>query len=774
MQNTLRSNVAIPGQTIDKKKVKALISATMEAKFLVSSPFRSRCERFLRAITGDYSNLLKFQPGMVCTDGKIVWVDPTSGSLIALDELTHKIIHVRGQITHEAAHILYTNFGVFKRQLLPPANNATAEDKFRWHTRKNMLNIVEDEAIEMAVCNEFPGAAPYINLLNDSAFDHLPSLDEAESKQSRLQVYQLACCMYGIIGKVKGTLSDPELIEALELSKPILEAGRYAVDTDDRLKYSDQLYEIAKKFMEEAIQNGDHEQNQNGQQKSPNPKGDDMKQDGKGKGKRMPGNPQDFRKGQKSSGQQKSSKSQQSSSKSQKGQEGQEGQDGDNQDSTGDAGDQDDSKQQSKSKKQKEQSSQKQSSEDIEPDLDDTDSTSSKSKKQDDQDGEDQDQDQGEDQDQDVEQDQDQNEQDGEDGEEDQDSDDESNEEQEGDDGDPSNELSELEKELQQEIQDIFDEMKNEEENQQKSQEREHRLREEMDNVKYSKYHDGFSVKTITPSHNDPAVIQSRYQKHAEGVKPYARSLSRRLINLLRFNQDDQSKGMAWGHVDAANLFRDDHKIFTVRKDKSEQADLCVMVLVDESGSMSHRAYCERDQTHKTRTDFAREACIMLAEVCQQLNIPLAVWGHNVQGGSKQVQVRKYIDFGQKISEHKSSLSLMDNDSNTREGVSLKYAGEYLARQPQKDKLLIVISDGDPEHSCGNQSLGGKPARIDASLVVEELEKKRQVSIIGVSIGDGHQSIPEIYKNYICIPSLDQLPGKICKIIEKRMFKDQM
>ena len=768
-------------------------------KLLMSGAFRARCERYLRAITGNYRNRLVFQPGKVCTDGETVWADPTSG-LIADLELARKIIAVRGQIAHEAFHILYTDFTSVKRWA-QEAKRMSPEDQFRLRQRKDFLNIVEDSAIELAGCTEFPGLAPYIRLLNETAFEKMNDLGWYEQNTNRLRAFMNACMMYGIIGRVKGSFTDPELIEAFEQAKAHMDAGRVARTTRDRQKESDAIWEIAKPFIEEQIALGQL------QDLFENLKGDDVNENGNGQGRPMPADPTEFRKPRQQNGggqdqeqesdsqgdqdeeqskeQSKGSKSkkskpekkdeQKSDSKSGQGKDEEQGgsdseeEQEENQRGGGSSG-QDDSD----GEEEEEQESGSGSGKDQDDDEDSEGSSDSDSSGDDPDEEEDagngesgsgDDAESGDD--------------DGDSDDGDQDGDQENNQRSQhkfADDADddtipsqtPENDgdseddelLKELQKEVEKEIEEVLSEMEKEQLAQSQSEKRAERVKNHLANLKYSDNHANIKVRPYYP---DPTDYDKSVVKEIEAdVKSLSRNMTRRIQNLIRYNQEEKRSGLTNGYLNQSELWRKDGKIFAQKKDKSDEADLAILVLVDESGSMEE----------SNRYKHARKAAVMIANVCEALRIPLAIMGHQAIHRRNVVEHYHYVTFERPLREQVANLARITHRQNTREGISLKYAAEYLMQQPQRDKLLLVISDGDPFHVDANGNMfTDEPARTDAALIVEEYEKKG-MTIVGIAIGEGKDYIAEIYKNFISISKLEMLPQKLVSLIEKRVLKE--
>ena len=90
---------------------------------------------------------------------------------------------------------------------------------------------------------------------------------------------------------------------------------------------------------------------------------------------------------------------------------------------------------------------------------------------------------------------------------------------------------------------------------------------------------------------------------------------------------------------------------------------------------------------------------------------------------------------------------------------ALLYLPEFLTKQKEEDKLVIVITDGAPD---GGPVLSRKAVEIVS----------KDAKVYGLAIGDGLAVLEKIFGNrYIGVETLDQMPRELCKIIEKNLFR---
>ena len=232
-----------------KNRVKQIRSNIDETKFLTSESFRVFLEKIVRGLSGDYTLKLLFS-NMVCTDGKKVYVDPFSELLSNVPDLPRKTLAILGQVAHEFFHIMYTDFKVLKKM----ERKFKGQSNFRYKQIHESFNIIEDSAVELAGTNYYTGSLKEAIIYNNEiAFKEMPSLDELHAKSApRLVIFKTACAMYCILGRMKGTIADPEIKELFKQAMPILEQGRLQPDSEGRYKYAKRLYDLMLPLIEEV------------------------------------------------------------------------------------------------------------------------------------------------------------------------------------------------------------------------------------------------------------------------------------------------------------------------------------------------------------------------------------------------------------------------------------------------------------------------------------------------------------------------------------------
>ena len=106
------------------------------------------------------------------------------------------------------------------------------------------------------------------------------------------------------------------------------------------------------------------------------------------------------------------------------------------------------------------------------------------------------------------------------------------------------------------------------------------------------------------------------------------------------------------------------------------------------------------------------------------------------------------------------SIDYSDTFGGNIDEVNLRYVRDQLKKQPQADKVCIVISDGA---TCGDWK--------DLSNVASGMQKEG-ISVLGIGIYD--DNVSKIYKNHIILRTqqdLEGLPAFLNKYLVKQLYK---
>ena len=281
-------------------------------------------------------------------------------------------------------------------------------------------------------------------------------------------------------------------------------------------------------------------------------------------------------------------------------------------------------------------------------------------------------------------------------------------------------------------------------------------LNEAAQSISYGDIHSGVDIRVHRIAEVDEQ-LQDQYHSISGPLLDISRQLQRSLVQKLKDQQrGGKQTGLVMGRrLDAHALCRNDGKVFYKNNLPNEIPKISVGLLLDESGSM-----CCGD-----RSTYARAAAIILYDFCQNLNIPIMVYGHSTGWGSG-VDLYSYAEFDSIDRDDKYRLMDIAARNSNRDGAALRYVAEQLSKRTEEVRLLILVSDGQPAAS----GYSGTAAEEDLRGIKQEY-KRKGILFVAAAIGDDKQNIERIYgDSYLDITDLNQLPVKLTAVI-KRFLK---
>ncbi len=186
--------------------------------------------------------------------------------------------------------------------------------------------------------------------------------------------------------------------------------------------------------------------------------------------------------------------------------------------------------------------------------------------------------------------------------------------------------------------------------------------------------------------------------------------------------------------------------------------ELSVLLMIDGSGSM-----------FGNRRNAAVQASVILHEVLKKNHIEHAVVEYRAIYDKPLVEHQVLLPFSAAEKEQYNLLRLSASDG-TREGLSLFWAENYLAAHTVTDhQLIIVISDGFPEHCCeGSQYF--PPVSVKDTANAAEKISRSGTKIIAVALGhDCYEQLCRVYPKTLECDSLDRLPQQLLKLIASEL-----
>ena len=249
--------------------------------------------------------------------------------------------------------------------------------------------------------------------------------------------------------------------------------------------------------------------------------------------------------------------------------------------------------------------------------------------------------------------------------------------------------------------------------------------------------------------------MREKYKKIAAPLLPLSNRLQQELSRELHKRKYPQTMpGYALGkRIDTKRLYRPDQKIFTKNVPAKKGFDMAVAVLLDESGSMGS----------KDRYKYAQAAAIILQDFCYRLHIPMMVYGHSTSGDL--VDLYSYVEHDVFADLDRYRLADIQARRSNRDGAALRYVSRRLLERPERNKILILVSDGNPAHT----NYWGEAAEEDLRAFRSEFVSCGGL-LIAAAIGDDKDAIHRIYgQSFMDITDLSSFPLRRTQYLKRHI-----
>ncbi len=184
--------------------------------------------------------------------------------------------------------------------------------------------------------------------------------------------------------------------------------------------------------------------------------------------------------------------------------------------------------------------------------------------------------------------------------------------------------------------------------------------------------------------------------------------------------------------------------------------DLAVLILLDLSESTNETVR----GSEKTVLELTREACALVSTAIEGIGDPYAIHGF-ASDGRHDVQYYRFKDFDQHLDDDvKSRLAGMKGGLSTRMGAAMRHAGWHLLQRPEKHKLLLIVTDGEP---ADIDERDPQYLRMDTKKAAEELRRNGVMSYCLTLDPEADRYVSRIFgaNNYTIIDNVKRLPEKL-------------
>ncbi|MGL4606190.1 MAG: cobaltochelatase CobT-related protein [Eubacteriaceae bacterium] len=214
--------------------------------------------------------------------------------------------------------------------------------------------------------------------------------------------------------------------------------------------------------------------------------------------------------------------------------------------------------------------------------------------------------------------------------------------------------------------------------------------------------------------------------------------------------------------ISSKKIYRKDHKIFSNNKGIARKGDCCILVMVDESGSMKEE-----------RIKICKDTVVFISALAESLNIPLSVLGHTTASSLshkkyERLRILNYKTFEENSDNCMKKINSMKSKLNNLDGPAIRFAHEYIKKMSNNLKIIIYLSDGIPyarEYKDESACEDTRKAAIDVS-------RDGILFVVG-AIGNDGSRLRKIYgeKNFIDFRDENTMSLRLGKLTENYLRK---
>jgi len=254
---------------------------------------------------------------------------------------------------------------------------------------------------------------------------------------------------------------------------------------------------------------------------------------------------------------------------------------------------------------------------------------------------------------------------------------------------------------------------------------------------------------------------KSVYDKTLTVVNQYA-PLLRSSIQKFNRNQSDTYRGLYEGEFDEESLVEAVLGAKNVYKQRAkiQNNGVTVVVLIDESGSMTH------DVT------LTRALAVLFERSLNNVNgVDYYCYGHTTTDSSNSMADEStliHVYYEGKKKGNRSCLAKVNAYNTNRDGHALLLTVDRVRKFTDKEIVLFMISDGDPSASVPT---GYSPVSYTKACV-EELEKHHKCQIIHIASNTSVKS-EKMFSKYVKFRDMKSLVSGIGSIIKTAVTKFQ-
>lgn len=268
-----------------------------------------------------------------------------------------------------------------------------------------------------------------------------------------------------------------------------------------------------------------------------------------------------------------------------------------------------------------------------------------------------------------------------------------------------------------------------------------------------------------TPTQED----MEDYQQFVKDIEPYKRKLAKTIEKTIEHKKNEPRGDLVFGRLSKKLLpiITDDNpRVFYKKNEDTNEFDAVFTLLVDCSASMHNKM------------EETKRGIVLFHEVLKHLKIPHSIIGfwedaNEVKEGYQPNYFHRIHTFTDSFYEQNGpKIMQLEPEEDNRDGFSIRVISKELGARREKNKFLLVFSDGEP--AAANYDQNGI---VDTNLAVSEARKKG-IEVIGMFLANGEieeredNTMQNIYgRERVMIPSVADLPEHFAPLLKKLLLK---
>jgi nitric oxide reductase activation protein len=254
---------------------------------------------------------------------------------------------------------------------------------------------------------------------------------------------------------------------------------------------------------------------------------------------------------------------------------------------------------------------------------------------------------------------------------------------------------------------------------------------------------------------------EKSYKFFARQVSPHVNAI-KKVLKTSNRNYEFNIHGCRSCLLDEAKIaeaFQGVPQVY-LRKGKVETSSSSVVVLIDESGSMSG----------KDKIIMAKKAAILIREALKGTGTDLYIYGHSadsIYSGATEITI---YQEGKSANISPYALSDVQARYENRDGTAILEVAKRVRKKTKDPILMFVLSDGLP---CAHH-YWGRESEIDVHDKVKKVEGM-DFTVVQVTIDTmNEENCKRMFTNVIHLEKdLGDLPKKLGKVIKKAIMKER-